>query len=89
MYSYLFALREIMQRFIAERYFVNAELLPQQQCVPHSLHLLQPRQLLEFPLVIKYETISARSPSMQVLLAPNICGARVQNTTLTSLNTYK
>jgi len=43
MYSYLFALREIMQRLIAERYFVNTELFPQQQCVPHSLYFLQSR----------------------------------------------
>lgn len=89
MHSYLFALREIVQRFIAEWYFVNTELLPQQQCVPHSLHFLQPRQLFELPLVIKYETVSARSPSVQILLAPDVCRTRVQDATLTSLNSYK
>lgn len=89
MHGYLFALREIVQRLIAERYFVDAELLPQQQCVPHSFHLLQPCQLLELPLMIKYETISARPPSVQVLLAPDVRGARVQDATLTSLNSYK
>lgn len=89
MYSYLFALREIVQRFIAEWNFVNAELLSQQQCVPYSLHFLQPRQFLELPLMIKYETVSARSPPMQVFLAPDVRGACVQDATLTSLNSYK
>jgi len=89
MHSYLFALRKIVQRLIAERYFVNTELFPQQQCVPHSLYFFQSRQLLELPLVIKYETVSTRPPSVQVLLAPDVRGTRVQNATLTSLNSYK
>ncbi|KYM95221.1 hypothetical protein ALC62_14132 [Cyphomyrmex costatus] len=87
--DYLFALRKIVQRLIAKWYFVNAELLSQQQCMSHSLYFLQPRQLLEFPLMIEYETISTRSPSVKILFAPNVCGARVQDATLTSLNSYK
>jgi len=89
MHNYLFALREIVQRLIAEWYFVNTKLFPQQQCVPHSFYFFQSRQLLELPLVIKYETVSAWPPSVQVLLASDVRGTRVQNATLTSLNSYK
>ncbi|KYN43450.1 hypothetical protein ALC56_02176 [Trachymyrmex septentrionalis] len=55
----------------------------------HSLHFLQSRQFLELPLMIEYETVSAWSPSVKVLFAPDICGTRVQDATLTSLNSYK
>lgn len=39
--------------------------------------------------MIEYKTVSTRSPPMQILLTSDVCRARVQDTTLTSLNSYE
>ena len=53
--------------------------LLEQQKVLGPLHLLQPRQLLQLPLMLKNERVTARSPALQHLLASDIRVWRVND----------
>ncbi|CAG5092310.1 Protein of unknown function [Cotesia congregata] len=54
--------------------------------MPDFLNLFKTRQLLELPLVVEYQAITTRPPSVKILLPTNIGGAGVQNSSLATLD---
>lgn len=85
---YLLALGEIVSGLVAQRVLVDAELLPEQQGMPDALYLLEPRQLLQLPLVIEDKAVASGPPAVEVLLAPHVGRARVEDATLPPLHAY-
>ena len=63
----------------------KAKLLPEEQHVSGALHLGQPSDLLQLPLVLKDEGVSSGSPSMEIFLSTHISRASVQDSPLPPL----